>query len=112
MAEASSKADIDLIRFGYVLKKSLDGLDIGYRQISKIAGVSVRQISHAVHGKRISAGATHMLCVVCQINFEEMLTADNKKRLEKIRKVQQETELEQGVTPLVKRETPVNEVAL
>lgn len=100
-------AQIDLERFGYALKHGLDLMGLSYRQAHGITGVSVRQISDAIHGKRIEAGATIMLARLVSVQIDDLFSGVARERLAKIRKVQalHEEQINQAVTPLVPRET-------
>ncbi len=97
---AKLTSSFDLVRFAYVLKSRLDHLDLSYRQISQLTGVSTRIISHATHGKPVNAGATYMLAQLAEIDLQEMLPTDTREMLFKIKKMQQK----HAVTPLVTRE--------
>lgn len=97
-------AEIDRVRFGYVLKHRLDDLGLSYRQIRSLLGISVRQTSHAVNGKPVDAGATHLLARLCQIELDEMFPVETQEKLKSIKKVQQE----QTVTPVLSHETMKN----
>ncbi|MBL4767643.1 MAG: hypothetical protein JKY94_08005 [Rhodobacteraceae bacterium] len=94
-------AEIDRVRFGYVLKYRLDELDLSYRQIRSLLGISLRQTSHAVNGRAVDAGATHLLARLCDIELDEMFPVEMQEKLKCIKKLQEK----QAVTPVVSHET-------
>ncbi len=92
--------EFDLTRFAYVLKSRMDDLALSYTQICALTGCSRRQVSYALNGKPVCAGATWMLAKLAQIDLAEMLPTPTRERLFHIRKIQQK----HAVTPLVTRE--------
>lgn len=117
---AMPAAEIDLTRFAYVAQHRAEALDLSYTQIQRLTGVSRRQISDAMNGKRIGAGATYVLAVVLGIDMDTLLPMETQERLWRIRRLHAENEKqeawsaetanekttpEQAVTPVVTRET-------
>lgn len=95
-------AEIDLVRFGYVVRARLDEMDLSFDQASRLTGLSKRQLSYACNGKPICAGATHVLAALTDIDLDEMLPVVTQERLRRIRRLRKQY---QAVTPPDTRET-------
>lgn len=79
----------DLVRLRYVLTHRLEEYGLSYRQVAKLTGVSISQISHAANGVPISAGATFMLAQVFEIDLVKMLPSEQQQTLQRIKKIKQ-----------------------
>ena len=109
-------AEIDLVRFAYVVRARLDELDLSFEQVRRLTGLSKRQLSYACNGKQICAGATHVLAVLCDIDLDGMLPVETQETLHRVRRLRMQM-LELGVsgeglhnhavTPPVSREAGV-----
>jgi hypothetical protein len=109
-------AEIDLVRFAYVVKARLDELDLSFDQVRRLTGLSKRQLSYACNGKPICAGATHVLSVLCDIDLDGMMPIETQETLHRVRRlrlqmqelgVRAEHERNHAVTPPVSREAGV-----
>lgn len=104
-------AELDLVRFQYVARHRAEAMDLSYTQLTRLTGISRRQISDAMNGKRIGAGPTYVLCAALGIDMDTLLPVETQERLWRIRRMAQEVdaqekaECDQSVTPPVTRET-------
>jgi hypothetical protein len=109
-------AELDLVRFAYVVKARLDELDLSFEQARRLTGLSKRQLSHACNGKAICAGATHVLAALCDIDLDTMLPVETQTMLHRVRRLRMQmdelgihagNERNQTVTPPDPRETGI-----
>lgn len=109
-------AELDLVRFAYVVKARLDELDLSFEQVRRLTGLSKRQLSYACHGKPICAGATHVLAVLCDIDLDTMLPLETQEMLHRVRRLRKQmqelgisenSEQIHAVTPPVSREAGI-----
>ncbi|MEN0087752.1 MAG: helix-turn-helix transcriptional regulator [Pseudomonadota bacterium] len=83
---------IDRHAFGAQLKAAMDGQGLSYRPVAELIGVSPAQISRAVHGQAIDAGATVALALAFGLPLLDLFDEATRARLVRVMEAQAEAD--------------------
>ncbi|MEN0039835.1 MAG: helix-turn-helix transcriptional regulator [Pseudomonadota bacterium] len=83
---------IDRAAFGAQLKAAMDGQGLRYRPVAELIGVSPAQISRAVNGQPIDAGATVALALAFGLPLLDLFDDATKARLARVMVAQRQAE--------------------